>query len=102
MAVGNLHPKAEDHAGRVARFAQDAIKESSKIPVHEARPDLGMINMRIGFHTGPVVASVVGNLNPRCESLRAITGRPASCLIFVPLLIAASMVRSCTLRLYIQ
>jgi class 3 adenylate cyclase len=26
---------------------------------------LGYVSVRAGFHTGPVVASVVGNLNPR-------------------------------------
>ena len=28
-------------------------------------PSLGHINIRAGFHTGPVIASVVGKLNPR-------------------------------------
>eukprot|EP00951_Prasinocladus_malaysianus_P012470 scaffold92921_cov35-Prasinocladus_malaysianus.AAC.1 len=26
---------------------------------------MGVVNIRVGFHSGPVVASVVGNLNPR-------------------------------------
>mmetsp|Transcript_34161 Transcript_34161/g.96822 ORF Transcript_34161/g.96822 Transcript_34161/m.96822 type:complete len:994 (-) Transcript_34161:102-3083(-) len=65
MAVGNLHPKAEDHAARVARFAVEAIAEAARVPVHLSRPDLGFVRMRVGFHTGPVVASVIGNLNPR-------------------------------------
>lgn len=28
-------------------------------------PSLGTVSIRVGFHTGPVVASVVGKLNPR-------------------------------------
>jgi len=31
----------------------------------ESRPELGCVNIRVGFHSGPVVASVVGNVNPR-------------------------------------
>jgi class 3 adenylate cyclase len=31
----------------------------------EADPSLGYVSIRGGFHTGPVVASVVGKLNPR-------------------------------------
>lgn len=72
MAVGNLHPKAGDHTARIARFALEALSESSTLAVHHDRPELGCIQMRAGFHTGPVVASVIGDLNPRCESaLRA-------------------------------
>eukprot|EP00873_Tetraselmis_striata_P014502 jgi/Tetstr1/434766/TSEL_023817.t1 len=65
MAVGNLHPKAGDHTARIARFALEALSESSTLAVHHDRPELGCIQMRAGFHTGPVVASVIGDLNPR-------------------------------------
>ena len=34
-------------------------------PQQESDPSLGYVNIRVGFHSGPVVASVVGNLNPR-------------------------------------
>ena len=34
-------------------------------PQQENNPSLGYVNIRVGFHSGPVVASVVGNLNPR-------------------------------------
>lgn len=78
MLVGNLHPKVEDHAARVARFAMDAIRESAKLRVHPDRPELGYIKMRAGFHTGPVVASVVGNLNPRCESSLLVVAVPGA------------------------
>lgn len=65
MAVGNLHPKAEDHTARVARFAIEAVSTAAQIPVQASKPELGNVNMRVGFHVGPVVASVIGDLNPR-------------------------------------
>ena len=33
--------------------------------MQESDPSWGNVNIRVGFHSGPVVASVVGNLNPR-------------------------------------
>eukprot|EP00899_Mesostigma_viride_P020800 jgi/Mesvir1/28721/Mv19690-RA.1 len=65
MVVGNLHPKAEDHTARIVRFAQDAIAVANTIPVKLDDPSMGTIHIRTGVHTGPVVASVVGTLNPR-------------------------------------
>eukprot|EP00899_Mesostigma_viride_P028326 jgi/Mesvir1/8679/Mv02619-RA.1 len=65
MVVGNLHPKAEDHTARIVRFAQDAVAVANTIPVKLDDPSMGTIHIRTGVHTGPVVASVVGTLNPR-------------------------------------
>jgi len=36
-----------------------------QVAVDPARPELGYINIRVGFHVGPVVASVVGTVRPR-------------------------------------
>lgn len=33
--------------------------------IKEDCPELGCVNIRAGFHSGPVVSSVVGNMNPR-------------------------------------
>jgi len=71
MAVSNLHKKQPDHTHRMGRFALDAIEAASKIQIVEGggvRPDgeeWGTIRIRAGIHCGPVVASVVGKLNPR-------------------------------------
>lgn len=66
MAVANLHKPQKDHATRIGRFALDAIKAAQSTMVDVQDPQRGGINLRVGFHTGPVVANVVGTKNPRC------------------------------------
>ncbi|CAJ1970313.1 unnamed protein product [Cylindrotheca closterium] len=66
MCAGNLATDQYlDHVKRVALFAMDAIKAASTTLVDEDDPSHGFINIRVGFHSGPVVSNVVGNLNPR-------------------------------------
>ena len=67
MAVTNLHAKQENHAERIALFALDAIKAAQATLIDETEPSRGNVNIRVGFHTGPVVANVVGTKNPRCQ-----------------------------------
>lgn len=62
MLVGGLPSRDKDHALHIANFAllvQRAV-QSVKSPV-----DGSPINIRIGLHSGPVMAGVVGNLMPR-------------------------------------
>lgn len=54
-----------DHAQRVAHFAIDALKAAQDTWIDEEDHTLGKLNLRVGFHSGPVVASVVGSRNPR-------------------------------------
>ena len=35
------------------------------VAVSLSRPELGFLNIRVGFHSGSVVASVVGSVRPR-------------------------------------
>jgi len=65
MAVANLIKQQPNHAERIAKFAIDAIKVANQTMIKEDDPDLGCVNIRVGFHSGPVVSSVVGNVNPR-------------------------------------
>ena len=61
MAVSNLiEDQATDHVKRVAEFALAAVKEASKIPVDMDDPSKGFVQIRCGFHSGPVVSNVVG------------------------------------------
>ena len=65
MAVTNLVKDQPDHAKRIAMFSIDALKVANDTPVDLDDPSKGVVNIRVGFHSGPVVANVVGTRNPR-------------------------------------
>ena len=46
----------EDHVKRIAEFAADAIVAANDTQVDLENPELGFVNIRVGFHSGPVVA----------------------------------------------
>lgn len=66
MAVTNLiKDQPDDHAKRIAQFSIDAIRAANSTLIDEDEPEKGYVNIRVGFHSGPVVANVVGTRNPR-------------------------------------
>lgn len=66
MGVTNLdHSQMDTHVKNAALFAIDLVNEASKILIDEEDPSKGYINIRVGFHSGPVVSNVIGSLNPR-------------------------------------
>ncbi|KAL7570913.1 hypothetical protein ACA910_002546 [Epithemia clementina (nom. ined.)] len=65
MGVANLSKDQPDHASRIADFAIDAIRAARETWVDPSAPSLGHLNLRVGMHSGPVVANVVGSRNPR-------------------------------------
>merc|ERR1712048_65723 len=66
MAVTNLVCDQEhDHAKRIAQFALRAIEVANETQVDEDDPSKGYVEIRVGFHSGPVVANVVGTRNLR-------------------------------------
>ncbi|HDQ73626.1 MAG TPA: response regulator [Chloroflexi bacterium] len=56
MVVGGLPSPRPDHVEAVADMALDMQKAIEQFKVDDVRP----IQIRIGFHTGPVVAGVIG------------------------------------------
>ena len=65
MVVGNLPDPQADHTARVAQFALAAVAAAETIEINPEDPSMGNIEIRVGFHAGPCVASVVGRINPR-------------------------------------
>lgn len=65
MGVTNLISDQPDHAKRIAEFSLDAIKVANQTLIDKDDPERGCVNIRVGFHSGPVVSNVVGTRNPR-------------------------------------
>eukprot|EP00730_Choanoeca_flexa_P007971 TRINITY_DN12418_c0_g2_i16.p1 TRINITY_DN12418_c0_g2~~TRINITY_DN12418_c0_g2_i16.p1 ORF type:complete len:1139 (+),score=197.38 TRINITY_DN12418_c0_g2_i16:1869-5285(+) len=65
MGATNLVKDQDDHAVRMGRFAVAAIEAAGKTMIDTDQPELGCISIRVGLHSGPVVANVVGRRNPR-------------------------------------
>ena len=69
VAATNLtEDQPHDHAARLARFAADALAAARATPFPPAAAEAGPapgVSLRIGLHTGPVVAAVVAAAGPR-------------------------------------
>ncbi|CAL4073771.1 unnamed protein product, partial [Meganyctiphanes norvegica] len=59
--AGNLHRRSKLHAQLVAWMALSMMESCKSHTAHDGR----QIQMRIGLHTGPVLAGVVGTVMPR-------------------------------------
>ena len=69
MVVGNLPDPQPDHAARVAHFALHAVAAAESILIEPEDPASGSLGLRVGFHAGPCVASVMGRASPRYSLL---------------------------------
>eukprot|EP00592_Proboscia_alata_P002790 CAMPEP_0194374328 /NCGR_PEP_ID=MMETSP0174-20130528/22731_1 /TAXON_ID=216777 /ORGANISM="Proboscia alata, Strain PI-D3" /LENGTH=1257 /DNA_ID=CAMNT_0039153833 /DNA_START=389 /DNA_END=4163 /DNA_ORIENTATION=+ len=65
MAVTNLDKDQHDHTKRIAEFAIDTMRVANQTMVDIDDPTKGFVKIRVGFHSGSVVANVVGTRNPR-------------------------------------
>ena len=65
MGVTNLATTQLNHAKRMAIFARNAISAAQTTLLDEGDPSLGCICIRIGMHSGPVIANVIGSRNCR-------------------------------------
>lgn len=65
MGVTNLTKDQPDHVKRIARFAIDARNAAAETKIDLDDPESGFVQIRVGFHAGPVVSNIVGSRNPR-------------------------------------
>lgn len=66
VGVTNLVKRQdEDHAKRIAEFAIDTVRAAAETPVLLDDPSMGCVKIRVGIHSGPLIARVVGSRNPR-------------------------------------
>ena len=65
MGVTNLAAPQPDHAKRIAAFAFDAIQAAAITMIDQEDGSKGFVKIRVGFHSGPVIANVVGSRNPK-------------------------------------
>jgi len=66
MGATNLvEEQSEDHVQRMVRFSVDVMRASSETLIDEDDPKHGFISIRIGFHSGSVLANVVGSRLPK-------------------------------------
>ena len=53
MCVSNLHVhQPTDHVKRIADFSLEAIEAANNTLINTDEPQMGCINLRVGFHTG--------------------------------------------------
>jgi len=66
MAVTNLaKDQPDDHGKRMAQFAIGAEKAAAETLIDMDNPSMGTVSIRVGFHSGPIVANVVGTRLPK-------------------------------------
>ncbi|KAG7339186.1 PAS domain containing protein [Nitzschia inconspicua] len=64
-ATNLICDQSTDHVKRIADFALDAVAAANSTLIDADDPSRGYVSIRVGFHSGPVVADVVGSRNPR-------------------------------------
>eukprot|EP00804_Cyclotella_cryptica_P004550 CCRYP_006905-RB/>CCRYP_006905-RB protein AED:0.04 eAED:0.04 QI:102/1/1/1/0.8/0.66/6/1055/1315 len=66
LAVTNLvEDQSEDHVKRIAEFSIDAVSAANEIFLDEDDMSRGCVQIRVGFHSGPVIADVLGTRLPK-------------------------------------
>jgi len=66
MAATNLvKDQSSNHCKLIAQFAIDAIEAANQTLIDINDPSKGKVEIRVGLHSGPIVADVVGHRNPR-------------------------------------
>ena len=65
LCVTNLIAPQPDHAARLARFALAAVRAAADTLIDPADPGRGSVRIRVGLDSGPCMAGIVGQRNPK-------------------------------------
>ena len=65
IGVANLVKDQDDHTKRIAQFAIDCIEAARQTQISLDDSTMGHVVICVGFHSGPVIASVVGSRLPK-------------------------------------
>ena len=66
MAAANLvKDQSVSHTRRIAEFSIDAIRVANTTQIDRDDPSMGCLEIRVGFHSGPVTSGVVGTRLPK-------------------------------------
>ena len=84
IGVTNLVKDQDDHVKRIAEFAIDCIEAARQTQISLDDPTMGHVVIRVGFHSGPAIASVVGSRLPKYtilgDSVNTAARMESSCL----------------------
>ena len=59
IAATSIPEWQRDHTLRIAQFGLQAVEAAQATPVDEDDPAKGCLSIRVGFHSGPVVAALL-------------------------------------------
>ena len=65
MVASGIPEKTKDHAGNIASMALDILEAVKNFRIHHRPND--KLQLRIGLHSGQVVAGIVGLAMPRLD-----------------------------------
>lgn len=65
MVVGGVPDAQEDHAKRIAAMGLAMIEAAATVHISSTDASMGVVRIRAGAHSGAVISSVVGTINPR-------------------------------------
>jgi len=72
MGVTNLDGSEFDtHVKQIADYSVEAIEAANKVLIDEEHPEKGTVQIRVGFHSGPVVSNVIG-VSALCQLLQLV------------------------------
>lgn len=83
MGVTNcVRDQSTDHVKRIAEFSLKAVQAANETLINLDDPSRGHVQIRVGFHSGPVLSNVIGSAQPR-YSLFGDTARTSKGLTLI-------------------